>query len=285
MNGAADVVVSQHPSGELGRRVVSYQIQNPDHFSRGEGEAMCDVLAISAGHNYTPKQYLPLFAERGRGNMDGWGIGFFREGQALVETSPERVYPGYQVHESFQRLARVIDSRIIIAHVRCSLSGGHHRGDSHPFTLDFLDHSWLFAHVGVVEGIQQYPTRNEPRLDADVYSARVFEYLRDQLLSLYALNPYISLEAALGAGVQKLLSDYPGQYAFLLANESVVFAFCNFRQFLLLREAETIGDILLITTLEEGLSPNTWVALKPEAGSRGKMLVVAGPELLHVVDV
>jgi len=65
----------------------------------------------------------------------------------------------------------------------------------------------------------------------------------------------------------------------------VVFAFCNFRQFLLLREAETIGGILLITTLEEGLSPNNWVALKPEQDSRGKMLVVAGPELLHVVDV
>ena len=246
---------------------------------------MCDVLAISAGFNYTPKQYLPLFAERGRRNMNGWAIGFFREGQAVVEASPEQVHTGYQVHDSFQRLGRVIDSRIIVAHVRCSLTGGHHRADAFLFTLSFLDHDWLFAHVGVVEGIHQYRTRNEPRLDGDVYSARVFEYLRDQILSLYALNPYVSLEAALGAGVQQLLSDYPGQYAFFLANESVVFAFCNFRQFLLLREAETIGGILLITTLEEGLSPNNWVALKPEQDSRGKMLVVAGPELLHVVDV
>lgn len=246
---------------------------------------MCDVLAISAGHNYTPRQYLPLFAERGRRNMDGWGIGFFRDGQALVETSPEQVYPGYQVHESFQRLARVIDSRIVIAHVRCSLGGGHHRGDSHPFTLDFLDHSWLFAHVGVVEGIDRYRTRNEPRLEVEVYSARIFEYLRDQLLSLYPLNPYLGLYTALGVGVQKLLSEYPGHYAFFLANESVIFAFCNFRQFLLLREAETVGDILLLTTVEEGLSPNNWFALRPEEGSRGTMLVVAGPELLHLGTV
>ena len=39
---------------------------------------MCDLLAISAGFNYTPRQYLPLFAEKGKRNLDGWGIGFFR---------------------------------------------------------------------------------------------------------------------------------------------------------------------------------------------------------------
>lgn len=286
MNGAANRVVSQHPSGgALGGTATLCLTRDPEPFYQGVRQIMCDLLAISAGHNYTPKQYLPLFAERGRRNMDGWGIGFFREGQALVETSAEQVYPGYQVHESFQRLARVIDSRIIIAHVRCSLSGGHHRGDSHPFTLDFLDHSWLFAHVGVVEGIDQYRTRNEPRLEVEVYSARIFEYLRDQLLALYRLNPYLSLYTALGVGVEKLLSEYPGHYAFFLANESVIFAFCNFRQFLLLREAETVGDILLITTVEEGLSSKNWFALRPEEGSRGTMLVIAGPELLDLGKV
>ena len=45
---------------------------------------MCDILAISAGYNYTPKNYLPIFAEKGGENMNGWGIGFFREDQALV---------------------------------------------------------------------------------------------------------------------------------------------------------------------------------------------------------
>ncbi|HYQ60384.1 MAG TPA: class II glutamine amidotransferase, partial [Desulfatiglandales bacterium] len=238
-----------------------------------------------AGFNYTPKQYLPLFAERGRRNMNGWAIGFFREGQALVEASPEQVHTGYQVHEGFQRLARVIDSRIIVAHVRCSQSGGHHQTDSYLFTLSFLDHDWLFAHVGIVEGIQQYLTRNEPRLDADAYSARIFEYLRDQLLSLYALNPYLSLEDALGTGIKRLVSDHPGHYAFFLANESVIFAFCNFRHFLLLREAELMGDILLMTTVEEGLSANKWFPLRREEGSRGKLVVVAGPELLHIANV
>jgi len=81
------------------------------------------------------------------------------------------------------------------------------------------------------------------------------------------------------------VSDYPGHYAFFLANESVIFAFCNFRQFLFLREAESMGEVLLVTTLEEGLSPNNWFALRPVEGSQGIMVVVAGPELLHVGDV
>jgi predicted glutamine amidotransferase len=246
---------------------------------------MCDILAISAGYNYTPKQYLPLFAERGRRNMDGWGIGFFRDGQVLVETSPEEVYPGYQVHEGFQRLSRVIDSRIILAHVRCSLSGGRHRAESHLFTISFLDHWWVFAHVGRVEGIEQYRTPNDPRLETEEYPARILEYLRDKLVCRCSLNPYLSLSACFRSSVQELLSDYPGHYAFFLANESVIFAFCNFRQFLFLREVESMGEVLLVTTLEEGLSSTNWFALRPLEGSQGIMVLAAGPEILHVGDV
>jgi predicted glutamine amidotransferase len=83
---------------------------------------MCDILAISAGYNYTPKKYLPIFAEKGSENMNGWGIGFFREDQALVEKSAEQVFSDQQVHESFQRLARIIDSRIIISHLNSTSS-------------------------------------------------------------------------------------------------------------------------------------------------------------------
>ncbi|MGA8180330.1 MAG: class II glutamine amidotransferase, partial [Desulfobacterales bacterium] len=93
---------------------------------------MCDIFAISAGYNYTPQEYLPIFAEKGQHNMNGWGIGFFREDQAFVEKSDEQVFSNQQVHESFQRLARVIDSRIIISHVNCPKSGSLHLSHKHP---------------------------------------------------------------------------------------------------------------------------------------------------------
>jgi len=246
---------------------------------------MCDILAISAGYNYTPKNYLPIFAEKGSENMNGWGIGFFREDQALVEKSEDQVFSNQQVHESFQRLARVIDSRIIIAHVNCPKSGGRHSAQLHPFKLSFLDHAWLFAHVGVVEKISAYQTTGTPRLEVDVYTARIFEYLRDQLVSLNQKNPYISVYIALRIAIQKLIDDYPGDYTFFLANESFLFAFCNFRQLMVLKESASMGDILLVTSVKEGLSRIDWHPITPDPQSLGELLVVAGPDVLYADDV
>lgn len=246
---------------------------------------MCDILAISAGHNYTPKKYLPIFAEKGSENMNGWGIGFFREDQALVEKSSEQVFWEDQVHESFQRLARVIDSRIIISHVNCPKSGGRHSAQLHPFTLPFLDHNWLFAHVGVVQNINEYQTDGTPRLEVDVFTARIFEYLRDQLVLLNRKNPYISVYIALRIAIQRLLDDYPGDYTFFLANESFLFAFCNFRQLMVLKESESMGDILLVTSVREGLSRTDWHPITPEPESQGELLVIAGPDVLYADDV
>lgn len=246
---------------------------------------MCDILAISAGYNYTPNEYLPIFAEKGSENINGWGIGFFREDQALIEKSSEQVFQHDQVHESFQRLARVIDSRIIISHVNCPKSGGYHSTHLHPFTLPFLDHQWLFAHVGVVENIENYQTDGRPRLEADVFTARIFEYLRDQMVFLHRKNPYISVYIALRIAIQELLNDYPGHYAFFLANESFLFAFCNFRQLMILKESESLGDILMVTSIREGLSRTDWHPITPDPQSLGELLVIAGPDVLYAGDV
>jgi predicted glutamine amidotransferase len=246
---------------------------------------MCDLLAISAGHNYTAQKYLPIFAEKAKQNINGWGIGFFRDGDALVEKSSERVFSGDQVHESFQRLARVIDSRIIISHISCPLSGGRHSAHNNPFSLTFLDHIWLFVHVGKDQGIDDYRTPTEPRLEAEVIAARIFEYLRDQLISRMAPHPYWSLYGALRDSIRNLISDYPGSYTFLLANESVLFAFSNFRELLLLRRSETMGDVLLVTSVEERLSPEEWLPIQPEEDSPGKLMVIAGPDVLYSGDI
>jgi predicted glutamine amidotransferase len=246
---------------------------------------MCDILAISAGYNHTPQKYLPIFAEKGKENMNGWGIGFFREDRALVEKSDEQVFCDQQVHESFQRLARVIDSRIIIAHVNCPRSGGHHSTQLHPFTLNFLDHNWLFVQIGVAEKIKQYQTHGIPRLEADGHSARTFEYLRDQMILLNRKNPYISLYIALRISIQTLLTDYSGNYTFFLANESVLFAFCNYRQLMVLKATESMGDILLVTSVRDGLSRTDWHPIMPEPQSQGELLVIAGPDVLYAEDV
>jgi predicted glutamine amidotransferase len=251
---------------------------------KGNGN-MCDIFALSAGVNYTAQHYLPIFAEKSKQNMNGWGIGFFRDNQALVEKSAEQVYDSEQVHESFQRLARVVDSRTIVSHISCPLSGGRHTAHNHPFSLSFLDHVWLFVHVGLVEGIENYQTTNEPRIDVEVYPARVFEYLRDQLVSQLRYTPYESLGRSIVKGIKNMLSEFPGRYAFFLANESVLFAFCNFRQLMLLRESENFGNSLILTTIKEGLSEKEWIAVTPEKNTLGKLLIAAGPDVLYLGNV
>ncbi|MEE9122337.1 MAG: class II glutamine amidotransferase [Syntrophobacteria bacterium] len=246
---------------------------------------MCDIFALSAGYNYTAQDYLPVFAEKARKNMNGWGIGFFRDGQAFVEKSSEQVFVDDQVHESFQRLARVIDSRIIVSHISCPLSGGRHSAHNNPFTLNFLDHIWLFVNVGRDQEIEQYRSDNEPRLEAEVKAARIFEYLRDALVSRMNQYPYGSLYAVLRDSIRKLLSDYPGNYTFFLANESVLFCFSNFRRLLLLRKSETLGDILLVTSVGERLSPEEWLTIEPDESSLGQLMVIAGPDVLHLDDI
>lgn len=250
-----------------------------------ESKDMCDLFALSSSNDYTPHEYLPLFAEKGKGNMNGWGIGFFRDNQAFVEKSSEQVYSGRQVHESFQRLARVIDSRIIISHISCPLSGGRHTADNHPFVLPFLGHNWLFVHVGVVEGIENYKTTLDPHLDSRAFPARVFEYLRDHMVGLVSRNPYLSLYDALRNAIQEIAAEYPGRYTFFLANESVLFVFCNFHPIMLLRESETSGEVLLVTSVREGLSSKEWLVVRPEEHCAGKLLVIAGPDVLYGGDV
>ncbi|MBW2070984.1 MAG: class II glutamine amidotransferase [Deltaproteobacteria bacterium] len=246
---------------------------------------MCDILAISAGHNYTPGQYLPIFAAKGRKNLYGWGIGFYRDDRALVEKSADQAFDGEQVHESFQRLARIIDSRIIVSHLRCHRGGGRHVALNHPFCLPFLNHSWLFVHVGIVEHIEQYCTEREPRLDTEVYPARVFEFLRDKMMSHLEMNPYLSLYDVVQRSIAKLVAAYPGYYNFFLANESVLFAYCNHGQLLLLKESETPGEVLLLTSLDKGLSEKEWLPIRAPESSIGRLLVIAGPEVLYMGDL
>jgi hypothetical protein len=71
---------------------------------------MCELFAMSAGSHYTAQDYLPLFADKARANMSGWGIGFFHDGLVHIEKSCDGIYSGGQVHDSFQRLARVIEA-------------------------------------------------------------------------------------------------------------------------------------------------------------------------------
>ena len=140
---------------------------------------MCDLFALSASRHHLAATSLPLFAVRGRQNVHGWGIGYFRHLTPVVEKSGDKVFADGRLHASFQRLARVVNSPIILAHIRYKSSGEVDECHAHPFVLDFWGQSWIFAHNGKAPAIEAYSSPHTPVLEASSDSARAFEFLRD----------------------------------------------------------------------------------------------------------
>lgn len=246
---------------------------------------MCEIIAVSAGPYSKAHQYLSTLARKAAEPMNGWGIGFFRNNQACIETSSGELLDSAPLYDSWQTLTRMIHSQIMISQIRCPLECGRHIPDNRPFSLTFFEHTWLFAHVGQVDRIGTYRTVHSPKIDSTIYPARIFEYLRDQLLSYTGSNPYGSLHKALSYGIRRLCAEYPGRYAFLLANESVLFAFCNFGSFMLMRKPASFGSALLLTSLSESLNRQGWTPIRPNPTGAGKLLTIAGPNILHLGDV
>ncbi len=243
---------------------------------------MCELFAMSSGQHFTAQEYLPLFADKARANISGWGIGFFRNGGVFIEKSCEGIYAGDQVHDSFQRLARVIDSRVILSHIRCTKSGHQKESHAQPLADRFLDHQWLFGFAGESSTCHSYLSPR-PIIAENLLAARVFEYLRDGLLDQQADWPNQSLYQGLAVTFKKLISQYPGQYIVFLANESVLFAFLNHAQVLLYRPPEAAGEFLVLTTVSGGLTrdPGHWSSFPNPDPARGQMLIVSGADLLY----
>ncbi len=242
---------------------------------------MCDLFALSASNDYSAPIALPIFAVRAGRNMDGWGIGYFRKHCALVEKSAQRVYASGNIHDSFQRLARVVSSRIIISHVRFRTSGPIDECHAHPFILHFGGYDWIFAHNGKAPLIESYVSPGV-RLDEAVSdSARTFEYLSDGLTATDQPATFNgALFGLLKRATAQLIRDYPGKYNYLLSNGAVLFAFTNHRQWMVLKGSRNLEKGLLLTTLERGLSGERWVRVERKQDSLGELLAIVGTDIV-----
>lgn len=242
---------------------------------------MCDLFALSAGADYSAPKALPIFAARAGRNMDGWGIGYFKKHQALVEKSAQSVYLSGRVHDSFQRLARVVNSRIIISHVRFRTSGPIDECHAHPFILAFGGHDWIFAHNGKAPKIESYRSIGAQLDGAMSDSAKTFEYIRDQLVtSCQSSVGAVSLFEALHRSTIQLVNEYPGNYNYLLTNGVILFAFTNHRQLMLLKGSGNLERGMLLTTVERGLSEDRWLRVARQPGSLGELLAIAGTDII-----
>ena len=242
---------------------------------------MCDLFALSAKKDYSAPKSMPLFAVRAKKNMDGWGIGYFRKYRAFVEKSEDQVFISGHLHDSFQRLARVIKSRFIIAHVRLQTSGPVDECHAHPFVLRFGGHDWIFAHNGKAPAIETYRSPSKPIEDAVSDSARAFEYLRDHMEDhhKHTDRPEI-LFTALASSSAAMLEEYPGEYNFLMSNGHLMFAFTNHRQFMIMKGSKELEGALLLTTLARGLSKEKWLRVAKATNRQGLLMAISGNDVV-----
>jgi predicted glutamine amidotransferase len=91
-------------------------------------------------------------AKQSHRNPDGSGIGVFRpDGTPLVVKQPIAAWEDI----AFATAARELTGTTFVAHVRHASTGGHSMVNTHPFE----QRGRLFAHNGVVEGLDRLETR------------------------------------------------------------------------------------------------------------------------------
>jgi predicted glutamine amidotransferase len=119
---------------------------------------MCRLFALSSAPHRTRATFWLLDApdslsDQSRRDPDGTGLGFFGpDGAPHVHKAPIAAFQD----QTFAREAREVESATFLAHVRFASTGGLEKRNTHPFE----QHGRLFAHNGVIEGLD--------RLDAEL---------------------------------------------------------------------------------------------------------------------
>ena len=149
---------------------------------------MCRMLGLKNFEYGRHKEILENFlalADRGNvlpgdgpGHRDGWGIGYYENGQAVVHKSG-----GSAVEEKrdfWETCARIGHSKIILVHLRkSSWSGTSSANHAHPFSHQGV----LFAHNGTIRdyktllpGVTEQDKPYPEALDSEVYFRYVMNF-------------------------------------------------------------------------------------------------------------
>jgi predicted glutamine amidotransferase len=114
---------------------------------------MCRLFGLSGGQERVRATFWLLeapdsLAEQSRREPDGTGLGWFDgDGHACVAKQPLAAYEDLR----FAQEARERESRVFVAHIRYATTGKVQQRNTHPFE----QHGRLFAHNGVVEGLER----------------------------------------------------------------------------------------------------------------------------------
>lgn len=152
----------------------------------------------------------------GCGNRDGWGIGWYRDGQ-VQPTVVKEPLPA-DSSSLFRTTAHMVLSRAVVAHVRRSSGTANNLENTHPFVWD----NWLFCHNGSCDGkslkqvlLPDFATGVHGDTDSEVYLACLMQHLCREPDPIQALKAGVLAAIAAGehSGQNFLLTDGQVMYA------------------------------------------------------------------------
>ncbi|WP_066373039.1 class II glutamine amidotransferase [Herbidospora mongoliensis] len=142
---------------------------------------MCRLFGLTAAPHRTKATFWLLDAPdsltaQSHHDPDGAGLGYFADGEAHTHKAPIAAYED----RCFAEEAKQESSTTFIAHVRYASTGGLDMKNTHPFEQD----NRLFAHNGVVEGLDRMEARLGPDrslVKGDTDSERVFALITSEI--------------------------------------------------------------------------------------------------------
>ena len=176
---------------------------------------MCRLLGIIANKPVDVEFSLERLRRLAYENPDGWGIGWYEDGEARIF---KQGIPAIAYESKLPSLSKEVRSKVIIAHVRKGTEGGPSEQNSHPFKYE----NWIFAHNGSVDRdnllsilVDKYKEKIEGETDSEVY--------------FYWILQCIEEEGDIIKGIEKAVAEVVGKsykgLNFLLSNGSTLFAF------------------------------------------------------------
>lgn len=118
---------------------------------------MCELFAMSARFPTNVRLSLDELGRHGGGtgpHRDGWGVAFAQQGDALVMREPEAANDSACL-AFLQR--QEITSSTVVAHIRRATQGPRLLRNTQPFTRELGGVVHIFAHNGMLTGIEQDP--------------------------------------------------------------------------------------------------------------------------------
>jgi len=178
---------------------------------------MCRLLGVIANMEVSFHFSLRRFGKLGKQNPDGWGIGWYKNGKALIYKEPLQIGVN---GSKFEDRRKDVYSSIMVSHVRKATCGTRSIENSHPF--QYLN--WIFAHNGQVDRDvllesldDRFIDSVQGETDSEVYFYWVLQCIEengDAVKGVRKAVEYVIRNAKNVTGLNFVMSDGTNLYAF-----------------------------------------------------------------------